>query len=238
MKEEKGNGRSLKQLIKLPDIFIYCKDRGKDDRPQFSCPGNKKEPVTKDGFVKRWATKGKARHSFPGSPERTKQSNYSRLSGKGLSPALPRGWRLHRTQIMGYQSQHGAESLWRGITEPTVIYYLQPQHMPEMAFSVPKTWNRWSSSFLPIKCVHTHTYMYIHTHIYIHMDTPNLPHPVNIQGWPGLLQSSTGSTLVPTAQRQCGKRTQSRGQPGFTSLIRASSSVGCCTRVSSRPLCS
>lgn len=41
--------------------------------------------------MKRWGTKGKARHSSPCSLERSKQSNYFRLNWKGLSPALPQG---------------------------------------------------------------------------------------------------------------------------------------------------
>jgi len=88
---EKGNGRSLQQLVKLPDIFIHCKGRGKDDSPWFWCLRRKKEPVTKDGFVKRWGTKGKARYSSPGGLERSKWSNYFGLNWKGLSRALPRG---------------------------------------------------------------------------------------------------------------------------------------------------
>lgn len=48
----------------------------------------KKEPVTKDGFVKIWDTKGKARHSFPSRLERSRQSNYFRLNWKGLSPRV------------------------------------------------------------------------------------------------------------------------------------------------------
>lgn len=50
LEEEKGNGRSLKQPAELPDIFICCKGSGKDDKPQFSCLGRKKEPVTKNGL--------------------------------------------------------------------------------------------------------------------------------------------------------------------------------------------
>ena len=61
-------------------------------------------------------------------------------------PAVP-GLQLHRRQPMGIRaSAEQNRSLWKQITEPLVVYYLQPQHMPEMVFSFPKSYNRWSSS--------------------------------------------------------------------------------------------